>query len=255
MEAPSYSVLHFSLLFNAVHLTQSICSCPGYIFGSSGQIVKCIGQFRDPYFLAFRGPEKMQYLYSVSIPMKNIWSPFSSAESSDDSVTLDVYEDWLETDDSPVKNVLISDSILEATAGSKRSISEADLDHQHDHDHHNDDHNHNHEHQEHNHSHEHSHDHHSHSSRIETEATACSKEAEPSDGQTLAEALLRLLIKKEIITSTALQSTIDKLESSGQQLLGATLVAKAWSDSSFKTRLIQDGKLSINAPYSKTLAQ
>ena len=274
--------------------------------------MKCIGHFRDPYYLAFRGPEKMQHLYSVSIPLANLWTACSNddvASPTGDFVVLDVYEDWLESDGDSIGNLNphehhLHDEHHHSHANShqhceEHSSSSSSNDHsgdtksvdhkrRHDHDH---NHSHGHEHEEchekqvheentdgtqpdhhhkhgghavgttpdeHSHGHGHGHDHggakpddphhshdhghvHSHSSRMEIEQAAVTKEPPPSVGQTLAEALLRLLQRKGVVTAADIQRTVQRLEASGEQLLGAILVATAWKDAAFKARLLENG--------------
>eukprot|EP01036_Dinobryon_divergens_P029641 gene29640-38766_t len=369
--------------------------CPGYVFGSTGSIVKWIGHFRDPYYLAFRGPEKLQHLYSVSIPLANLWTvcPDDKAPSTGDFVVLDVYEDWLERDGdgdtghpNPHEHEHAAhhhrhhedDEHHHSHDNSHQHCEEHDNDHagdtnavavdpklghdhhhghghehcekhghgevtqqpdhhdhghKHDHhrhatdtthderghdhggditqtkpDNHNDDHHHGHRHRHrhshdsnnehcekhdhedpttvnqpdhhhhgHRHGHGHRHDHHhhttdttpgeshdhaahgqghgiveehshshdhghvnSHSSRMEIEQAAVAKEPPPSAGQTLAQALLRLLQRKGVVTAADIQKTVERLEASGEKLLGATLVATAWKDAAFKARLLEN---------------
>ena len=293
--------------------------------------MKLIGRFRDPYYLAFRGPEKMQHLYSVAIPLVNLWTAFSNDGAfspTEDSVVLDVYEDWLERDGddgvsqpNPQKHghdrLVNEHHHSHDTSSGKFDEHDhnhghhvTDVDHHHDkqceehghghditdidrghghghrHDkhceehglenhptvaepdehHHSHSHGHKHEHginhddhliehdhhhgdgttdtKSHDHHHHHSHDHghnHGHSSRMEIEQAAVTKEPPPSAGQTLTEALLRLLQRKGVVAAADIQRTVQRLEACGEQLLGATLVATAWKDAAFKSRLLENG--------------
>lgn len=57
--------------------------------------------------------------------------------------------------------------------------------------------------------------------------------------QVMAEAVGELLIEKEIISRDELRRTIETIQSKSPAA-GATLVARAWTDAAFKTRLLAD---------------
>lgn len=74
---------------------------PGYVFGLEGKIVKVLGEFADPFLLAFRGEGPKQTLYSVEIPLKNIKDSITGNAAGEDggendSVLLDIYGSWIE---------------------------------------------------------------------------------------------------------------------------------------------------------------
>lgn len=64
---------------------------------------------------------------------------------------------------------------------------------------------------------------------------------ENSRHELMAQALRELLIEKGIVTADEVRGMIERLESPGEHL-GARLVARAWTDSGFRARLLADGK-------------
>jgi hypothetical protein len=96
---------------------------------------------------------------------------------------------------------------------------------------------------EHDHGHDHDHDHdHVHSSREVIEQQAIDSEGEETPGSVIGNCLLRILNHKGIVPSAVLHRTIETLEQMGKDLLGASLVARAWVDPDFKELLLRDGK-------------
>lgn len=68
---------------------------PVYVRGKTGRISSLLGEFRDPEDLAYGGsglPEKP--LYKVSFQQSELWPDYTG--SSDDTLYVDIYEQWLE---------------------------------------------------------------------------------------------------------------------------------------------------------------
>ncbi len=59
------------------------------------------------------------------------------------------------------------------------------------------------------------------------------------------EALERLLVDQGLITSAAIDTIIERYETDVGPLTGARVVAKAWTDSEYRTRLLNDGTAAI----------
>ena len=81
--------------------------------------------------------------------------------------------------------------------------------------------------------HDHDHDHH--------EPLVIENEDGNSEGQLLADALQAILARKGLISAGEVTLEIQSIESPGLHL-GAKIVAKAWSDEDYKTRLLANGK-------------
>lgn len=225
--------------------------CPGYIFNCKGHVEKYIGQFDDPFFAAFGGKGPMQHLYTVSFHSRDVWpegydSLKETAPELDDKITIEIYEGWLKR---PTKDIADCDNVVFSSNRGVNKIGSGDSSvvpggHSHRHEH-------NHESssfgtefsaedsQVQEHAHDHNHDH-VHESRVTVECRAVGNEQPETPGKRIGEALMRLLLKKQIITSQELRDTVAKLESFGQRLLGADLVVKAWLDENFKNRLLSD---------------
>ena len=88
-------------------------------------------------------------------------------------------------------------------------------------------------HDENRHDHDHDHDHH--------EPLVIENEDGNSEGQLLADALQAILARKGLISAGEVTLEIQSIESPGLHL-GAKIVAKAWSDEGYKTRLLANGK-------------
>ena len=89
---------------------------------------------------------------------------------------------------------------------------------------------------EHTHSHEHDHEHdHEHAPQAVEDGQS------DVDGQQLVDALQAVLIKKGILSAGEVTLEIQNLESPGTHL-GAKLVARAWLDPEFRSKLLRNGK-------------
>ncbi|CAM9350335.1 unnamed protein product [Ectocarpus fasciculatus] len=202
--------------------------CPGYIFGRVGRIKKYVGDFEDPYFLAFRGSGPRQHLYSVEFNMSDIWVGLAGADTvrARDTVALDIYHTWLTAEAEAAGPMMHESSHSDHThtddsSGPLNAPKEAagalhkrqKLDHDHGH---------------------------VHEERAAVEETALEREGAPSPGQEVGEALLRLMYKKNIVTEVAVTKTIQNIDAAGKTMAGADLVAKSWADPAFKARLLSN---------------
>lgn len=213
--------------------------CPGYIFGRTGTLVKHLGDFEDPFLLAFRGHGPKQPLYAVMFQMKDVF-PLAGEQ---DSMELEIYQDWLV----PAIDEHAHEHVDEHAHGHGHGhVHEEHCDHGHGHEH---GHAHGHDHAEHaDHSEGHAHadahgdhDHgHTHLPRDQVEQTAVDKEGLVSPGQVLGQALLVILDRKGIVPAASLTLCIQNMEAKHARMFGADLVVRAWKDPAFKARLLAD---------------
>lgn len=84
----------------------------------------------------------------------------------------------------------------------------------------------------------HDHDHDEH------EALIIEDEAGNIEAQIIVDALQHVLIGKGLLTAHEVTAAIAKLESPGLHL-GAKIVAKAWTDPAYKSRLLSDGRAAV----------
>ena len=84
----------------------------------------------------------------------------------------------------------------------------------------------------HDHDHDHDHDH---------PALVIEDEAGNIEGQILIDALQNLLVARGLLAGEEVRREIEKIESPGVHL-GAKIVARAWTDADYKTRLLANGK-------------
>jgi hypothetical protein len=84
------------------------------------------------------------------------------------------------------------------------------------------------------------HDHH----HGEHEALIIEDEAGNIEAQIIIDALQQVLIGKGLLTAHDVTAAIAKLESPGLHL-GAKIVAKAWTDAAYKSRLLADGRAAV----------
>ncbi|MEQ8504227.1 MAG: nitrile hydratase subunit alpha [Gammaproteobacteria bacterium] len=85
-------------------------------------------------------------------------------------------------------------------------------------------------------SHSHTHDDH--------EALVVEDDTGNLEGQIIIDALQSVLIARGLLTAPEVAKEIEKLESPGIHL-GAKIVARAWTDTEFKARLLENGKQAI----------
>lgn len=88
--------------------------------------------------------------------------------------------------------------------------------------------------------HDHHHDHNHHHDHGQ-ESLVVEDEAGNIEGQILADALLNLLVRQNLLAPGEVRREIEKIESPGAHL-GAKIVARAWTDAAYKQRLLADGK-------------
>ncbi|MBT6191007.1 MAG: nitrile hydratase subunit alpha [Tateyamaria sp.] len=78
----------------------------------------------------------------------------------------------------------------------------------------------------------------------EHEALIIEDEAGNIEAQIIIDALQQVLIGKGLLTAHEVTAAIAKLENPGLHL-GAKIVAKAWTDPTFKSRLLSDGRAAV----------
>lgn len=78
----------------------------------------------------------------------------------------------------------------------------------------------------------------------EHEALIIEDEAGNIEAQIIIDALQQVLIGKGLLTAHEVTAAIAKLENPGLHL-GAKIVAKAWTDPTFKSRLLSDGRTAV----------
>eukprot|EP00929_Paragymnodinium_shiwhaense_P021049 TRINITY_DN13833_c0_g1_i1.p1 TRINITY_DN13833_c0_g1~~TRINITY_DN13833_c0_g1_i1.p1 ORF type:complete len:495 (+),score=66.82 TRINITY_DN13833_c0_g1_i1:56-1486(+) len=184
---------------------------PGYIFGARGTVERCCGAFHDPEFLAFRGAVRHQHLYRVRFSQKEVWPEYEGP--AHDTVVVEIYESWLQKDDGNAHKG------GDAPADSKRRRVQPASKHHHKHDDHD----------------------HVHEERSTVEQNAVDQEGPERPGRRLAEALAKVVTSKGIITTDALRRAVEKIDAAGTSMEGPRLVARAWIDPAFKSRLLKDG--------------
>lgn len=92
------------------------------------------------------------------------------------------------------------------------------------------------------HAHEHAHDHpHGHGHGHEHDALVVEDDAGNLTGQQMVDALQAILVRKGVLSPGEVSLEIQKLEAPGTHL-GARIVARAWTDAGFRSRLLRDGK-------------
>jgi nitrile hydratase len=75
--------------------------------------------------------------------------------------------------------------------------------------------------------------------------TESAHRASLSDVQLRVKALESLLIEKKVVNQVALDAIIDHFENKVGPHIGASVVAKAWTDPEFKARLLQDASATL----------
>lgn len=78
----------------------------------------------------------------------------------------------------------------------------------------------------------------------EHEALVIEDDAGNIEAQIIVDALQSVLIGKGLLTAHEVTAAIAKLESPGLHL-GAKIVAKAWTDPAYRTRLLSDGRAAV----------
>eukprot|EP01134_Creolimax_fragrantissima_P003205 CFRG3205T1 len=187
---------------------------PGYIFMSRGEIVSICGEHDSADLLALGSDYSMtQTIYKVRFPQTEIWKAYN--ENANDTIDVDIFDTWLDFTTSTVEK--------------KGSLPDSHI-------------------HEDGHSHEHGHSHdgqveggdHIHETRSVVEQTAVDREGVVPPLATVAEAVERLVIAKGYFTQEEMRNEIQIIDSYGKDHAGARLVARAWMDENFKTRLLAD---------------
>ena len=163
--------------------------------------------FVDPAYNAFRETSPPQPLYTVRFAA----SALSPLAHSDDEVTMDVYQCWLQ----PATRQELESQIKTSSAekaksqnASSSSTSTSSLS--------------------------------PHGSRLDTEAAAVAKEAEPSPYEHLSMVLTQQLVQSGALTFAEIQTTLSKISKMGKNAEGPRIVARAWTDPEFKKLLLTD---------------
>lgn len=161
--------------------------------------------------------------------MKDLWPEHHhDGKSNDDVIEVEVYEPWLERSAESSGHDFESDVLFDHTHDGSDCIhtGESSSDHAHAHDHSND---------------HHDHHGHSHDPRPTVEKRAANLEgAEPRPGKELYQALMKVLMDKDLVTQEEVREISEKLVMAGKTLNGASLVARAWTDPAFEERLLND---------------
>ncbi|MEW5302846.1 MAG: hypothetical protein WDW36_005589 [Sanguina aurantia] len=248
---------------------------PGYIHGVIGRVERsCVGLGKDAAASAYREPAITQPLYRVRFLQRHLWEGYTGCP--EDSVEVEVFEPWLQP--ATAEDLQQQEQQFTATASvlgkhACDASTSAAPDEQGPHKkHHSHSHSHGHGHvgaalssgahpheqgprsqghagaghaqsgQEQGHGHGHGegpHDH-VHEGRMLVEANAVDKEGRDSEERQLADALVAVLISKNVITAQELQASLEHIDKRGETMDGARLVARAWLDPGFKARLLLD---------------
>lgn len=85
---------------------------------------------------------------------------------------------------------------------------------------------------------------HDHAPDEEHEALVVEDDAGNREGQIMIDALQQVLVARGLLTHPEVTGAIGKLEAPGRHL-GAKVIAKAWTDPDYKTRLLANGKSAV----------
>lgn len=209
---------------------------PGYVYGVRGRVSAVCGRYADPSLLAFGVPDVPQvWLYRVEVSMADLWPERNGGGESGDTVSVEIYEHWLQPSDAASGRDFEGARLLNHDDASGRDCAHRVPDrhrhHGHDHEGHHDPHGHD--------GADH-HEGHPHDPRPQVELRAVEREGPPRPGKCLFQALLRIVLEKEMISRDEIRRMMEALDTAGRKLNGATLVVKAWMDPQFKERLLQN---------------
>jgi nitrile hydratase subunit alpha len=225
---------------NVVEWRRPHLRTPGYVYGAMGTIERVCGCHSDPSYLAFgMKPAPEVQLYRVQFRHADLWPErrhrASSSSSTaigdhDDVVEVEIYEHWLESAAaSPSSsNMSPSEPIALLFDHGEKGGDDCIIGGPHHHHHHQDQH------------HDHDHEDAVHDARPVVEERAVRNEGPPRPGQDLFQALLNVLLEKEIVRADDIRAMCETLDTAGQRLDGATLVVAAWLDEAFRQRLLDD---------------
>lgn len=141
--------------------------------------------------------------------MQDLW-PEQSA--SKDTVSIEIYENWLESSDSDTGHDFSDTQLLNHNGDGRDCLDE----------------------------HHHSDENHSHDPRPLVEQRAAEQEGPPRPGKELFRALFKVILDRELVTKNEVRTMIEYLDSAGMNLLGRELIVKAWTDPDFEKRLLDD---------------
>jgi nitrile hydratase subunit alpha len=201
---------------------------PGYLFGKAGQIELVVGMQPNPEVRAFGGTGAEQPLYRVSFAARDLWAAptappagtvtgGTSSEAAD-RVVVEVFQHWLEKSDATGSASVPPPTSVVAASGNEGG------DEQHDHDH----------------------DHgHVHESRFDVEQTAVDREAVPGPGVRLAQSVVAALLAKRAVSREELADMTRLRDSFGESGAAARVVARAWCDADYRSRLLADATSAV----------
>ena len=192
---------------------------PGYIFGAAGKVERYCGQFSDPSFVAFQklGKEKekmekeKQHLYRVRFKQNEVWEGYDA--SHNDTIDVEIYENWLEPLSRENIVRLNSASDIIKTDPINHEYKHSSLNQEPDH---------------------------VHLSRIETEQNAVNLEGCETAGERLAKSLCQALVNNNVLTLPQINNAIERVDMLGKNGEGNKIVARAWVDTRFKQKLLDN---------------
>ncbi|CAE7352676.1 unnamed protein product [Symbiodinium natans] len=195
---------------------------PGFIHGVCGTIERHVGNFENPEQLAFGGKSWSTIpLYIVRFDASSI-QDFDSGERGMDQVTVDIYQSWLAPADAAAlegqrkkRPADLAAEQPQSHPDCKRARTDEHTAHQ-----------------------DHVHDH-VHEERHTVEQRAVDAEAAcPA----IARALVSALLTKGVIGAEELRAGIEKVDAGDRNrgAVGRRVVARAWADEKFKSRLLSD---------------
>lgn len=200
---------------------------PGYVYGVAGTVERVYDRHPDPSFLAFGLAAPLVQLYRVRFQQKDLWpEQYDKDGDDDDVVEVELYEHWLESSDESAGHSF--DDSVSSLFDHKQGD---DCVHNHHHDHEHDDNHHD--------SDDHDH-HHVHEPRPLVEERAVAREGPARPGKQLFQALLKILLEKEIVTANEIREMSERMDTAGVRLDGAQLIVQAWLDPEFRQRLLHD---------------
>jgi len=183
------------------------------LFGAVGEVTSLVAAFADPERQAFfEGPASnvpKRQLYIVTFSASALWAD-GQVPGPQHSVTAEIYQPWLEAVDSSAESLLEADVELDLHLAGGEVLDHGD---------------------------------HVHDQRLEIEQEAVRREEAEADtvGKKCAETLRRLLENHQVVAAASLARVVEQLDTGGRMMKGQQLVARAWLDKDFKTRLLYDG--------------
>lgn len=196
--------------------------CPGYVHGKTGVVVRRQGPYEIPESLAvdqLKPKHKFAFLYTVRFKQVDLWNHYSE---SNDTLDTDIYSHWLEKEiDGQTPGVFPGKGWGSSVGGSLGSTAY----------------------------------HAPHAGYVaektELETAAIEREGSESPYASLHRATVRLCDAKGIFKAEDVRRAAELLDefAYGQTMEAARLVARAWIDDDFKTRLLAFPKQAIEADF------